>query len=421
MAYRLVNTFEGGADGAVLLGVADYGFKSGLPWDITQGGSQLTYDASTFSQGSKSLKIDFSVNSNGCVGWGAASLGSSGKTAYARLYFKVEVLPVATTTRFVVFGDLNGTNLIGQVVILASGLMALQDMNQVTLATSATSVVTNEWCRLDVRIVSNGATGEIEARLFAGANANGYIPDETLTAGGANTNGADIKWFAVGSVNFSTGLKMWIDAVELNDSRYPGAFESPVPMQYETLFAGSETPYMTPITTVNADTETYTMGMVFSASVSGFVHGVAWCNTKTTTSSAAGKVPEIALYPGPSGGSGLIASKVISIVEISGGWNYQLFDTPVPVTAGTFYTAALLRRTYPYHANYFNVGAGGEGIRTRGHLTAPGSESTGNNFFTNTQTLAKPTTAFNSTWYGIDVLFSESETPEREYWGIINE
>jgi hypothetical protein len=346
-------------------------------------------------------------------------MAGSDKTVYARTYFKVESLPASTTTRYIVFGDAGGANLIGQVVFLPSGLIALQDMNQATLATSAATITTNEWCRLDVKIVSSATSGEIEAALFTGSNVNGFMPDEMLAAANANTNGADIKLFVVGSINFSTGLKMWLDAIELNNTANPGPFAPPVPTQYEMLFANSESPHMTPLEMGNGDLSTYTMGMAFSASVDGFIHGIAWCNTRSTTSTAAGVVPQIALYPGPSGGSGLIASRVSSVTEVSGGWNYQLFDTPVPVTAGTLYTAALLRRTYPYHTHYFNAGFGGEGTRTRGRLTAPGSDSTGNNFFNASATLTKPTSSFNSTWYGIDVLFNESDDLEREYWGLV--
>ncbi|MEK7152742.1 MAG: DUF4082 domain-containing protein, partial [Patescibacteria group bacterium] len=156
----------------------------------------------------------------------------------------------------------------------------------------------------------------------------------------------------------------------------------------------------------------------FTPSVDGKVYGAAWCNHNGSTSGQAGVTPQIALYPGPSGGTTALATKTTTASEVRANWTYDLFTTPIDVTGGTTYMIAVLRTRYPFEVNYFNAGAGGQGTQTQGHLTAEGSTGTNNKFFNAGGSLTKPASSNNSTWYGIDVLFQENSSPSQEYWGL---
>jgi hypothetical protein len=337
------------------------------------------------------------------------------------VYCKIQSLPTNVSTRFIVFGDLDGVDVLGQISLQIDGKIALADTTLTTLATSTTVLSNNQWFRLETKLVSNATTGSLEVKLYTGTNIEGTIPDEIISFLGANTNGSTVQWFSIGSVGFVSGLTMWLDSIELNDTGYAGSFAPPIPIQYETLFANGRYPYMTPLVVSGAnDASPYTMGICFSSSVDGYVHGVAWCDPTSATSAEAGVVPQIGVFPGPAGGFSPLATKITAITEVRGSWNYALFDAPVPVTANTQYFASVLRQDYPYYSYYFDASNGGVGTQTQGHLTAEGLTGTNNNFFNQGPTIAKPTNTFHAAWYGLDVLFNTVGVSSPEYWGILS-
>ena len=87
--------------------------------------------------------------------------------------------------------------------------------------------------------------------------------------------------------------------------------------------------------------------------------------------------------------------------ETASGWQQVNFATPVAVTPGTTYVAS-----YHTSGNYSADPALFSSAVTNGPLTAPSSDSSGGNgVFAYGSDSLFPTNSFNSSSYGVDVLF----------------
>jgi hypothetical protein len=86
--------------------------------------------------------------------------------------------------------------------------------------------------------------------------------------------------------------------------------------------------------------------------------------------------------------------------ESASGWQSLTFTTPVPVTAGTTYTASYLAPSghFSYNGAFFTSDY------TSGPLTAPSNG--GNGVFRYGSGGARPTGSYNATNYWVDVTFN---------------
>jgi hypothetical protein len=88
--------------------------------------------------------------------------------------------------------------------------------------------------------------------------------------------------------------------------------------------------------------------------------------------------------------------------ETGTGWQQVNFATPVAITTGTTYVASYYTASgkYALDSNRFATAV------TNGPLTAPSSASSGGNgVFAYGSTSLFPTNSFNSSSYGVDVVF----------------
>jgi hypothetical protein len=87
--------------------------------------------------------------------------------------------------------------------------------------------------------------------------------------------------------------------------------------------------------------------------------------------------------------------------ETASGWQQVNFASPVAITAGTTYVASYhTNGDYSADPNYF------ANALTNGPLTAPaGASSGGNGVYAYGSSSLFPTNSFNSTSYGVDMLF----------------
>lgn len=418
MPTRLVNTCEQGADGSSPSVAANNGRRSGNGWNGVAG--TVTTTIAQFAHGTKSLKLDITNGAPTTQGvtWTETSFTLSPTTQYSRFYFRLESLP-ASSHRWVTFASSGGSTYLGGLLLRPDGKIDLADASTTGQTTSTTTLSLNQWYRIETQLDSHATTGAMTVKIFAGGNLEGASADETLSYTNKNTNGAAIRWLNIGGTNVGASYGMWIDSIEANDYQFPGPFAPPIPSQYQTLFANGTYPFWAPADTTLVDNTTYSMGMYFTPNVNGKVYGGAWFDNLRLTSADSGVTPQIALYPGPAGGTSVIASKVTTNTEVRGNWNYDLFNTPIDVVAGTTYMIVVLHRNYTAETNYFDPQNGGVVDQVQGNLTAPGRDTTNNNFFTAGASLAKPSTNFSSPWYGLDVLFmADVVNTTSEFWGV---
>jgi hypothetical protein len=157
----------------------------------------------------------------------------------------------------------------------------------------------------------------------------------------------------------------------------------------DSLFSPASTPA---IAAVN-DPSAVEVGLKFQATTNGEITGLRFYKGPGNTG------PHVAdLWS--STGTPLATATFTN--ETAGGWQQVNFSSPVAITAGTTYVASYHTNSGDYSANP-NLFATAQ---TNGPLTAPSSSSSGGNgVYAYGSSSLFPTNSFNSTSYGVDVLF----------------
>jgi hypothetical protein len=144
-----------------------------------------------------------------------------------------------------------------------------------------------------------------------------------------------------------------------------------------------------------ADGNGYTIGTVFTVSVPGTVtHVRVYRNPALVTPNC-----PIAVY---ANNNPVSVANDVAAVFIGAGWNDIPLPTPLAVTTGVQYMAAYFNGTgaYAYTTHRFDSAV------TNGNLTALSDASAGGNGkFRQDSAFGIPSTSFNATWYGVDVVF----------------
>lgn len=160
------------------------------------------------------------------------------------------------------------------------------------------------------------------------------------------------------------------------------------PATTTSFFSASHTPS---IVAVN-DASSVELGFKFQSSTNGEITGMRFYKAAQNTG------PHVANLWTSTGS--LLATATFTN-ETSSGWQQVNFTTPVTITAGTTYVASYhTNGFYSADPNYFATS------QTSGPLTAPSSSSIGGNgVYAYGSSSLFPTNSFNSTSYGVDVLF----------------
>ena len=155
-----------------------------------------------------------------------------------------------------------------------------------------------------------------------------------------------------------------------------------------SLFSSNPTPS---IVSVN-DPNSVELGLKFQASGNGDVTGLRFYKGPTNTGT---HVAHLWTSTGT-----LLASATFTN-ETASGWQQVNFATPVTITSGTTYVASYhTSGNYSAHPGLFGATV------TNGPLTAPSSATSGGNgVYAYGSGALFPTNSFNSTSYGVDVLF----------------
>lgn len=155
-----------------------------------------------------------------------------------------------------------------------------------------------------------------------------------------------------------------------------------------SFFTANHTPS---VVTVN-DSSPVELGFRFRSSVDGEVTGIRYYRGPQNTGTHVGNLWT---------STGDLLATATFTNETSSGWQQVNFAAPVSITAGTTYVASYhTNGFYSADPNYFATS------QTSGPLTAPSSSSIGGNgVYAYGSSSLFPTNSFNSTSYGVDVLF----------------
>jgi hypothetical protein len=161
------------------------------------------------------------------------------------------------------------------------------------------------------------------------------------------------------------------------------------PSTTQSLFSASSAPS---IVTVN-DTNAVELGVKFTADANGQITGLRFYKGPSNTGTHVADLWS---------STGTLLATATFTNETASGWQQVDFSAPVSITAGTTYIAS-------YHTNVGEYSAD-PGLfataLTNGSLTAPSSSASGGNgVYAYGSSSLFPTNTYNSTSYGVDVVF----------------
>jgi hypothetical protein len=156
----------------------------------------------------------------------------------------------------------------------------------------------------------------------------------------------------------------------------------------ESLFSATSVPS---VLTAN-DPNPVELGLKFQASTDGEITGLKFYKGPQNTGTHVADLWSA---------TGTLLATATFTNETGSGWQEVDLSSPVPITAGTTYIASYhTNGEYSSDPNYFDTS------HTSGSLTAPSSQSSGGNgVYAYGSAGLFPTNTFNSTSYGVDVVF----------------
>jgi hypothetical protein len=160
------------------------------------------------------------------------------------------------------------------------------------------------------------------------------------------------------------------------------------PASIVSLFSSNPTPS---ITSVN-DPNSVELGLKFQASSTGDVTGLRFYKGASNTGTHVANLWT---------STGTLLTTATFTNETATGWQQVDFATPVTITAGTTYVASYhTSGNYAADPGLFNAAV------SNGPLTAPSSAASGGNgVYAYGSSSLFPASSYNSTSYGVDVLF----------------
>ncbi|MGX7703709.1 DUF4082 domain-containing protein [Methylobacterium sp. Gmos1] len=166
---------------------------------------------------------------------------------------------------------------------------------------------------------------------------------------------------------------------------------------YRTIFPGSAKPTVTN----TVDSTPVELGVKFQSSTAGTINGIRFYKSTLDRGTHVGTLWS---------STGQKLATVTFTNETTDGWQTATFSNPVPITAGTSYTASYYSTLghYSSDVNYFNSNV------TSGPLTASGG------VFAYDQSQF-PTQTFNNTNFWVDVLFNPGGTTTNQAPTAVND
>lgn len=206
-------TFELGANGSPIL-TSDPG--SADVWqNVEDPGDGSAVYSNTHAKDTLAAKIDGGSGTDlVLLEWGSMIMNTS---HFGRAYIYPTVRPGGR----IIAPVETGIAYRGSISIQPTGEFDLNDPTGVTHASSALQLAINQWTRLEWMFTQSLTIGQIELKIFTGANNEGTIPDEVVTTTANLDLGVAVNGFQVGLIDTSVST-MWWDNVVAGAVSYPG-------------------------------------------------------------------------------------------------------------------------------------------------------------------------------------------------------
>jgi hypothetical protein len=211
----LTATFEAGVNGNTIA-ATDAG--SADAWDVVtiQTNATLKYDNARSRQ-TLAAKIVSAGGGpeNAYMSW--TTKWGTQTDHYGRLYINPDV--TFQTDQVLQFSS--GGTQAAALAIDTSNNVQLRDQANTVQAGGVTQLPLDLWSRIEWHVIHSTTVGQIEVKLFVGANANGTAPDETITTAASINTRANSDNMHIGLLS-NDDLTFWLDNIVGAATSYPG-------------------------------------------------------------------------------------------------------------------------------------------------------------------------------------------------------
>jgi hypothetical protein len=210
---ELNNSADGGTQGATV-SVANSGGASGNAWNSVVGTPTITFD-NTHAIGPLAYRVAGAASAQQ-MAWSFTAIIEM----WGRIYLWSNANPSASTG--IVRPTIGGAQA-ARIRLDADSRLTLADAGNAAEVTTANPVPTGQWVRVEWRIQFVASGAAVALRTYNGADST--APTENLSGTAAGI-GAGCDGCQFGSFN-STTWAGWFDAIQINDTGFPGPLMRP--------------------------------------------------------------------------------------------------------------------------------------------------------------------------------------------------
>jgi hypothetical protein len=212
MALPLSNTLEG-TDGTTI--TTGNSANPNAFDTFIGGGAQIAYDTAQFMAGTSSALVTQDASpAEHTAYWTTGSIGGAQSVLYGRIYYRHPANP-ANNFHLVTFW---GAAIGGCIDIDTDGKVSVVDSTFANKGSSASSLSTNTWYRIEFHYQGHASTGEIDVNIYVGHSASVF----TTSGGTAGNFRTDIDALGWGINAVAANHTFWFDDVQLNGTGLPG-------------------------------------------------------------------------------------------------------------------------------------------------------------------------------------------------------
>ncbi len=214
---QCTTTFEAGVDGNTIATG-----EGNTPYDLAGKGASGTFTySSTQKYGTLSAKVTTGTGAFQIIRWSTA-LGTL-TDQYGRAYLFVPSLP--GSAQAIIMDSANGGNPRWGFVLNSDGKITLRNGTALgsTQASATVAISTNQWVRLEFRVISSATVGQMEIKLFNSPDSAVVTETVATTANlntGANSTSID---FGANILN-ATAFTFYMDNIVAGATSYPGPY-----------------------------------------------------------------------------------------------------------------------------------------------------------------------------------------------------
>lgn len=180
-----------------------------------------TYDNAHVNSGALAFKTTSPTSGCAFLQWSSSAIGTITTTTFGRFYVYLAGYPSGNIDLWALV-KADGSGACCRFRMSNAGVLLMLNAASGTIATFATTIPTNQWIRIEWRVIPSITVGEFEGKLWTTADSNGTPTETQTTTAQVLAANYGIARHGTGAANvvYTTGL--WMDDIVVAATSYPG-------------------------------------------------------------------------------------------------------------------------------------------------------------------------------------------------------